>query len=175
MKTRRSNGQGMVEFALVAPIFFAMLFGVIASGWLFFQNEAVTSAAQSGARQALVEAYDANTGQMCEDPTASSTISVQAAATHAATILPVDQAPLCGSATATVTCPNDSPTPTKQCEELTQTADSGTMVITLYAAPSFTTPDFFEVKTSYVAHPFAPFSQKPMTLTATSILNSQGK
>jgi hypothetical protein len=50
----RSSGQGMVEFSLVAPLFFLMLFGVMEGGWLLFHNHQVSNAAREGARFAVV-------------------------------------------------------------------------------------------------------------------------
>jgi Flp pilus assembly protein TadG len=50
----RSRGQGIVEFALVAPIFLALTFGVIELGWLVYSNHTLTNAAREGARYAMV-------------------------------------------------------------------------------------------------------------------------
>ena len=44
----------MVEFSLVAPLFFLMLFGVMEGGWLLFHNHQVSNAAREGARFAVV-------------------------------------------------------------------------------------------------------------------------
>lgn len=170
LRSRHAEGQTLVEFALVAPIFFAVVFGVIASGWLFFQSEAVSSAAQSGAREALVENFTATTGQTCEDPS-SGVISVEAAAQHAASLIPVDTNALCGAIGETTACPNDN---TLSCQELTQTAQNGTAQLTIYAEPNFTVPSYFVVDVSYQAHPFAPFVQQPISLTSQSILSAQG-
>lgn len=51
---QRTSGQGMVEFSLVAPLFFLMLFGVMEGGWLLFHNHQVSNAAREGARFAVV-------------------------------------------------------------------------------------------------------------------------
>ena len=51
---RRFRGQSMVEFALVAPIFFFMIFGVMEGGWLFYNQNAITNAARDGSRYAAV-------------------------------------------------------------------------------------------------------------------------
>lgn len=56
MSRRRSRGQGLVEFALVLPIFLFMLFGLIDAGRLVYQNSVVSQAAREGARLASVEA-----------------------------------------------------------------------------------------------------------------------
>lgn len=53
---RQGRGQGLVEFALVLPIFLFMLFGLIDVGRLVYQNSVVSQAAREGARLASVEA-----------------------------------------------------------------------------------------------------------------------
>lgn len=51
-----ARGQSLVEFALVFPIFAALLFGVIDGGRLIYLNTVVSQAAREGARVAAVEA-----------------------------------------------------------------------------------------------------------------------
>lgn len=53
---RRARGQGLVEFALVLPIFVLMLLAVIDGGRLVYMNSVLSQAAREGARQASVEA-----------------------------------------------------------------------------------------------------------------------
>lgn len=55
-RTRRQRGQGLVEFALVLPIFMIGLFGLIDGSRLVFMNSTLSQAAREGARQASVEA-----------------------------------------------------------------------------------------------------------------------
>ena len=52
----RSNGQGLVEFALLLPIFVLLLFAVVDGGRLVYENSVVSQAAREGARLASVEA-----------------------------------------------------------------------------------------------------------------------
>lgn len=52
----RAAGQGLVEFALVLPIFLLLLFGIIDGSRLVFTNSTLSQAAREGARQASVEA-----------------------------------------------------------------------------------------------------------------------
>jgi Flp pilus assembly protein TadG len=52
--TGRSRGQALAEFALVAPIFFVILFGIIESGRFIFHYEMLSSATRDGARYAIV-------------------------------------------------------------------------------------------------------------------------
>ncbi|HEX3698708.1 MAG TPA: TadE/TadG family type IV pilus assembly protein [Polyangia bacterium] len=44
------RGAAAVEFALVLPLFVAVLFGVIEYGWVFYQNFSVASAVRDGLR-----------------------------------------------------------------------------------------------------------------------------
>jgi Flp pilus assembly protein TadG len=50
----RSRGQALVEVALVAPLFFLLVFGTIDLGRVIWANDAVASAAREGARYASV-------------------------------------------------------------------------------------------------------------------------
>ena len=52
----RSRGQGLVEFALVIPIFFLVVFGLIDGARLIFAYNTVAQAARDAARTAVVEA-----------------------------------------------------------------------------------------------------------------------
>jgi Flp pilus assembly protein TadG len=53
----RRRGQGLVEFALVLPIFVLILFGLIDMGRYVYLNSTLSQAAREGARVAAVEAY----------------------------------------------------------------------------------------------------------------------
>jgi hypothetical protein len=54
-RTRRCTaGQAMVEFALVAPMFFLLLFGIIEAGRFIFYYETLSHATREGARYAIV-------------------------------------------------------------------------------------------------------------------------
>jgi Flp pilus assembly protein TadG len=50
----RRDGQALVEFALVAPIFFLLLFGVIEGGRFILYYETLSNATREGARYAIV-------------------------------------------------------------------------------------------------------------------------
>lgn len=52
----RSRGQALVEVALVAPLFFALLFGLIDLGRVIWAVDVVGGAAREGARYASVHA-----------------------------------------------------------------------------------------------------------------------
>ncbi len=51
---RRSTGQALVEFALVAPVFFLLLFAIIEGGRFIFFYQALNNATREGARYAIV-------------------------------------------------------------------------------------------------------------------------
>lgn len=50
------RGQGLVEFALVLPLFLLLIFGLIDIGRLVYMNSVLSQAAREGARTASVEA-----------------------------------------------------------------------------------------------------------------------
>ena len=52
----RSRGQALAEVALVAPLFFVMVFGIIDLGRVIWANDVAASAAREGARYASVHA-----------------------------------------------------------------------------------------------------------------------
>jgi Flp pilus assembly protein TadG len=55
-KNGRTEGQALVEFALVIPMFLALLFGVIDLGRVIWANDSLANAAREGARYASVHA-----------------------------------------------------------------------------------------------------------------------
>lgn len=62
-KCRREDGQAMVEFALILPIFLLILCGIIDFGWLFYNQLSLNNACREGARYAVVHtAENADTG-----------------------------------------------------------------------------------------------------------------
>jgi hypothetical protein len=50
----RTSGQAMTEFALIAPVFFLMLFAIIEFGWYVYQVQTLNEAAREGSRYAIV-------------------------------------------------------------------------------------------------------------------------
>jgi Flp pilus assembly protein TadG len=50
----KPRGQALVEFALVAPIFFFLLFGIIEGGRFILYYETLNNATREGARYAIV-------------------------------------------------------------------------------------------------------------------------
>ena len=60
---RRSRGATLVEFALVAPIFFLVLFSIVEAARFVFYYEVLNNATRDGARYAIVH------GENSFDPT----------------------------------------------------------------------------------------------------------
>ena len=77
-RRERSRGQAMVEFALVAPMLFLLIIGIIEAGRFVFLTEVMNSAAKDGARYAIVHGADAvcpsgpMPGELLNDSTGSS-------------------------------------------------------------------------------------------------------
>jgi Flp pilus assembly protein TadG len=171
----RSRGQSVVEFALVAPIFFAVLFGIIAAGWLFFQNSAVSDAAQGGAREALVESSLAQKptsgpyqSDLCES---GSPRTIVAAGQQAANILPIDPNPLCQLPTPNPAC---NFTTAQAANALSQTPVAGDATICVLATSgTISSWSTLQVTVIYVAHPLEPLLGTSITLRASSIINQQ--
>ncbi|MBR2733587.1 MAG: pilus assembly protein [Selenomonadaceae bacterium] len=55
---KRQRGQSMVEFALMAPIVFMMIFGMIYGGIMFMQYMHYSNAVRTAAREIAVSATD---------------------------------------------------------------------------------------------------------------------
>ena len=66
----------MVEFALVAPLFFLLLFGIIEAGRFIFYYETLNNATREGARYAIVNG--ANTLGCPSGPAAPGTTACDA-------------------------------------------------------------------------------------------------
>ena len=54
----RSRGQALVEFALVAPLLFIAILGIIEAGRFIFHYEVMNHATREGARYAIVHGAD---------------------------------------------------------------------------------------------------------------------
>lgn len=55
---RKEDGQSMLEFILVLPVFLLLLFMIIDFGWLFYNMNTVQNVARNAARVACVEYTD---------------------------------------------------------------------------------------------------------------------
>jgi Flp pilus assembly protein TadG len=65
----RRRGQALVEFALVLPVFLALLFGIVDAGRLIFTYNTIANAARTGARVAIVN--QSNSGSPTCDTTSA--------------------------------------------------------------------------------------------------------
>jgi len=63
-RRNRSRGAGLVEFALISPIFFAIIFGGIEMTLMFQSNLAIQDISRSAARVASIARDDANADQL---------------------------------------------------------------------------------------------------------------
>jgi Flp pilus assembly protein TadG len=67
----RTRGQTLVEFALVAPMFFALLIGVIEGGRYVFHAELLNNATREGARYQIVHGSASTTPPRPTGPTSA--------------------------------------------------------------------------------------------------------
>ncbi len=51
---KNESGASLVEFGIIAMLLFSLIFGIIEFGWIFNGYVTLTSAAQEGARKAIV-------------------------------------------------------------------------------------------------------------------------
>ena len=75
-RTRQSGGAA-IEFALILPVFIALLSGVLDFGWVFFQQTNLQAAVREGARLGVMKATTAT-----PDPRATATTRVGTALTE---------------------------------------------------------------------------------------------
>jgi hypothetical protein len=54
-RPNRRRGAAVVEFAVIAPLFFMMVFGIIEFGRALMVQQILTNASREGARRAIVE------------------------------------------------------------------------------------------------------------------------
>jgi hypothetical protein len=78
-RRRGERGGAAVEFAIVMPIFCAVLFGTIDYGWYFYQKFTVASAVRDGIRQGVTVAETASPDPWAKAVTAATTILDQGA------------------------------------------------------------------------------------------------
>jgi Flp pilus assembly protein TadG len=135
---RSESGATLVEFALVAPIVFMLLFGLIAGCFLAYQNSALHDGASAGSRMASIETSlvtQPTSGpygnEYCESDSPN---SIESAVAGAAPLLTVNPARLCSS-------DSSNPTPT----QLTQTPVTGDVNITVTCTPTCAAPTSISV------------------------------
>lgn len=64
---RHIKGQGLVEFALVLPLFLVLLFGIVEFGRAWMTKNIITGAAREAVRRYVVAPYDNSVAQMRGD------------------------------------------------------------------------------------------------------------
>ncbi|MBR1165585.1 MULTISPECIES: TadE/TadG family type IV pilus assembly protein [Bradyrhizobium] len=69
------RGSAAVEFALVAPMFFALLFAIIETALMFFSSQVLETIAQDSARAILTGQAQAQGGSVAACQTAPNTVS----------------------------------------------------------------------------------------------------
>ena len=82
-RRRRGRAQALVEFALVAPIFFLLLFGIIDFGRYVYYVQVLNNAAREGTRYAIVHGSNslapsgpAAAGSVTVDPSGANIVTV---------------------------------------------------------------------------------------------------
>jgi Flp pilus assembly protein TadG len=63
-RARHDEGAALVEFAVISPLFFLLIFGIIEFGMAFNDYQSIRQGAREGARQAVVGEY-LSTGTSC--------------------------------------------------------------------------------------------------------------
>ena len=83
-RRRRSRGQSMVEFALIAPLMFILLLGLIDLARAVYYYNVISNSAREGAREAIL-AYNQcqNTAPCSSPPGGSSVVGVRPAMVRA--------------------------------------------------------------------------------------------
>ena len=158
-RRNRSRGQGLAEFALVLPVFLAILIGMVDLGRAVWANNSVANAAREAARYAAVH------GGSCEDLVAgtvcSSTNYCPIGPYAAPTVVPA----------ASTSCPY--PSPSKQSIYDVATAylvasGTGTTVTACYAAANGSCTGNTDSSTNLRGHKVTVVitSQVPMILGA---------
>lgn len=107
-----NRGASMVEFALVAPLLFLLLFGIIEFGVIMYDQVALRNASREGARQAALYYVNPATGEatgLCSKPCSEIEPTVNGLLNNRLFSLGGDSAiPSCGNGLA-VSCSNEEP------------------------------------------------------------------
>jgi hypothetical protein len=140
-KFKSQRAQGMVEFALLAPIFFLILLGVLDLGRAGFFFVVGSGLARDGARDAAVY----NTGTGLTNPTITALIQQEAGAVGIANANFSMPAGVCGTTT-----PPKPPTALSVC----QTPATDHMYIFIEDVPG--SPHYKKVSTVYAFRPVTP-------------------
>jgi Flp pilus assembly protein TadG len=135
--SRDESGATLVEFALVAPVVFLLLFGIIGGCFLAYQNSALHNGVTAGSRMASIETSlvtpgqtPSTTGFTCESDQPS---PIEQTVAQASPLLKVNTTQLCDY--------------TNSATELTQNAPvNGEVNLTVICAPSCAAPQTVTVQ-----------------------------
>ncbi len=76
LRGRKRRGAGVVEFAIIAPLLFMLLFGIFEFGRMVMVQQILTNASREGARRAILEnTSDSEVQQVVIDYLANADIS----------------------------------------------------------------------------------------------------
>ncbi|GEM_PF-3187640 len=170
---RPSRGQALIEFAISIPILLTVVMAMINCAWFLFQQQSVTNAARTAAREAAVlnPLLQSGTGTSCTsgygEPTstaASPATTVELAASKASTIVPINTSALCatGATSASMT---------------SSTTQSGTATVTITGSPTLASPNTVTATVTYTTPPLDPFwpiSSLTISASATDTPQSSG-
>lgn len=152
---RTQCGQALLEFALVFPLFLALIFGISTFGYLYYQAIAINNAAQAGARAATLETNFTTLDSAGNDCESGSPITIAAAARHAADTIPINPGLLCNSSA--------------NADVYTQAPGSGaSIVLTITGTPA--QPTSLNVVVTLPITPLAPVRSLHGTLSGHSTL-----
>jgi hypothetical protein len=159
-RTRGSSGQSLVETALILPVFFLILFGLIDGGRFVYTDSVMSEAAREGARLAAVEA--AWIGKAATDPSCVLLPSgVNPAVNPGAHVCPANTANLvtnvAGAANRMVAGVGTIATIDVRCDA------AGTILAATWAAAPATcngikSGDIVSVRVTYLYRPLAPIA-----------------
>src|SRR5712664_3907649 len=74
IRRRRSAGQSMVEFALIAPLMFVLLLGLVDLARAVYYYNVISNSAREGAREAILLYNQCQNTAPCSSPPAGATI-----------------------------------------------------------------------------------------------------
>ena len=100
MRVRDENGGALLEFAIIMPLLFILLFGIIEFGLIMFNQAVITNASREGARYGIVARAPRHTApeitQVVMDYCADRLVTFGGPATPSVSAIPLDGTTLFG-------------------------------------------------------------------------------
>lgn len=162
---RISPGQGMVELAVTLPVFILALMSLISGSWLIAQQQSVTNAARSAAREAAIinPLFEDGASTGCASTYGEATAAqlapaqtIEMAAGQGSAMVPINSSPLCAT----------NGTAASMTSSATQ---SGTATVTITASPTLASPSTVTATVTYIANPLGSFwPSAAITLSASA-------